>query len=273
VVLGSTIQLTNAQPSDNGSYHCIASSPMSETINTTSTIIVEPLPQILFDNKPKDAMLNHNMIFTCCLLSRIIGVPEFQWMNGTYHLTSRDNGVTISSTSSCSIMTITAITNYDVNRLYACVVSLPCSQTARSEITVSSNVTIALTNDIYLLTDIEDQHHPINTPLSIFCPATGGVGNLSVTWYRGMTLLPEASSDIQTTTNDLGFPMLRISSLKLSHEGAYSCVVNDQASGKSFNKTFQIFVESKFDHTCCHLMLCNRLHIKLYCTIIRCSVC
>ena len=215
-------------------YYCFANSPMSESVNDTFSLTVEGKPYIRLVSNPLRAKLNHRLELTCETNASV----SFKWKRGNTTILPGGK-ISISSVSKSSILTISAMTSDDIDT-YTCEVN--------NDIHLSTHmvINVTLTTEIYLMTDIQDElHRNINSSFTIGCPVIGGVGNINVSWYKSGILLSSATPvNYMIVTMADGNPALNISSLKLSHEGTYSCVATDEMN-QFFNKTFYLFVDSK----------------------------
>ncbi len=236
MLTGATITLTNINYDNDGLYMCTADNEFSDPKSNQVRVIVTGPLSIEVTPVGPIGRLNHTLNITC---STNTTQTWFVWKNGTEPMSNSKVTYTMSPDGMTNILSINNLTKYDI-------LTYTCEVHSHIHLPVTKTVSVSLSTDIYLLWDISYPAGINQNILSVVCPVTGGHGDLTTTWLRNNTPIPSTDTGITTSINDAGLPELSIQSLDLLHEyDTFTCVTEDAISGSSFNKSFQVVVESK----------------------------
>ena len=233
---GSVLSLDNIGYDMNGVFTCTVSSDYSSSLSADISVTVTGPLSINITPDNHIARLNHTLNITCH--TNTTGA-YFVWNNGSQEISSNQKTL-ISTVGLSSILSIKAFTKYDVGQYW-------CSVKSPVHVTVTQTFNVILSNDIYLLWDVENPAGINQDTVTLICPVTGGKGGLNTTWYRNNT--PVISRDrnrgMYVGENEAHQPQLFITVLDLLHEyDTFTCETRDGA-GASFRKQFKVIVESE----------------------------
>lgn len=193
-------------------------------------------PKVIITPSSPRAMRNHSLLLQCS--SNSSRVPTFTWKKGSVELNS-DAQFSITSDGSNSSLYIDRFNDVFLGE-YSCMASDEVHGSAET------SVEIQLSTEIYLLRPLKNQTEFEGTPLEVECAIDGGVGNLTMEWRKDNSVLHVQSLPGVTvcTESSCGpHPSIKFKELALSHEGNYSCVVNDSQKSKTFS--FLVIVYSE----------------------------
>lgn len=233
---GPVLTLTDIDYEDSGVYRCTADNQVSmPQVDGVEVSVKGPL-LVKTDVTDIQAKLNHTLKITCT--TNTTGTV-FVWKNGTDVI----DGRSISLNWLSSDLTIERFTEYD-EAVYSCEVHKD------THVTVTANITVALTPDIYLLWDNTAQSGIIRRPFTLTCPVAGGQGVLASTWLRNDTAIPlkqdSNENDPYIVSEIDRVPQVFIPSLDMAYEyDVFTCVTTD-SEGRTFSQNYKIIVESEF---------------------------
>lgn len=235
---GHTLPLPHIDYADSGTYFCTADNQYSmPQVDHIDIQVTGPL-QVVTDSTEVLAKLNHTVSIQC--ITNTTGT-EFVWRNGSTIINGGDsNRVSVSTSGLSSVLSIHRFTTYD-QAVYSCEIH------SNSHVTVSTDITVSLTSDIYLLWDSTTQYGSIHNSFILTCPLSGGRGDLTVAWLLNGTAVSQQEGDSIYTVGTGGEepPQLVIPSLDVPHEyDVFTCEAQD-SEGRSFSQDFKIIVESE----------------------------
>ena len=136
---------------------------------------------------------------------------------------------------SSSNLTIVSLTEQDIGE-YSCKVIDDI------HLLVSTNTIVSETDDLYFLGDQMRMNVKVPTGdrMVLDCPIRSGVGDISVSWFKGNRQLANLTDGVTIECHVSGSSVLTIAQVALASESNYSCIAEDEVDRIVFQ--FQVII-------------------------------
>lgn len=180
------------------------------------------------------AKRKHSLLLSC--FSSSSQVPVFTW---------RKDSVDLSSNPLVSISSHTTVSDLYIEKFEDTLLGeFSCTADDEFHGPEQASVEVKLSTDIYLLWPLANQSEFEGAVLEVLCPVDGGAENLKMEWRKGDLLLESSPGvTIATALDSSSIPSILFDKITVSHEGNYSCLVEDSQQSKTF--PFLVTVYSK----------------------------